>query len=574
MTPSKSKRESKHFLGFDPKNIPADLGAGLTMAMVAIPDSIASAILAGVNPIYAFNAMMVGLPVGSLFTSSEYLNLALTGAMMLALAGVMAGVSGAAIVPTLVTLTVLVGVFQLLFGLLKLGKLTQFISNSVMTGFFTGIAAIVVLSQLGGFTGYYSQVDGGYVAKAVDLLLHPAAVLQTWPSLALGLFTFALIIALEKTKLRNYALIIALLIASAVVPLLGMDVHLVRDSFEIKGAVPMPALSDLLAGVTLIPKLLLPALAIALIGLIQGAGISQSIPNPDGNYPDASGDFVGQGVANVASGLFRGLPLGGSLAGTAVNVSSGAKSRWANVFGGLIIIPLVLLLGGFVGLIAEPAIAALLIAAGLQTVNRERISDVWHVGTGPRLIMLFTLVATLALPVQWAVFLGVTLSFLVYVIGSAGDIQVKEVVRRPDGLFEEQNAPEKLRSNAVTVLHVWGNLFFSGAYALQDRLPDDDGVQRPVVILRLRGRKSIGSTFLKILERYAGELRQQGGKLMLSGVSESVLKQLEKTGSFDAIPREDIFLATDVLGESTVRAIDAAQTWLAQDDGSHSEPHA
>jgi SulP family sulfate permease len=569
-----SNRKSKHFLGFDPQNIPADLGAGLTMAMVAIPDSIASAILAGVNPIYAFNAMMVGLPVGSLFTSSEYLNLALTGAMMLALAGVMSGVSGAAIVPTLVTVTVLVGVFQLLFGLLKLGKLTQFISNSVMTGFFTGIAAIVVLSQLGGLTGYVSQVDGGYVVKAVDLFLHPAEVLQTWPSLALGLFTFALIIILEKTKLRNFALIIALLVASAVVPLLGADVHLVRDSFEIKGAVPLPALSDLLAGVTLIPKLLLPALAIALIGLIQGAGISQSIPNPDGDYPDVSGDFVGQGVANVASGLFRGLPVGGSLAGTAVNVTSGARSRWANVFGGLIIIPLVLLLGDFVGLIAEPAIAALLIAAGLQTVNRERISDVWHVGVGPRLIMLFTLVATLALPVQWAVFLGVTLSFLVYVIGSAGDIQVKEVVRRPDGLFEEQDAPEKLRSNAVTVLHVWGNLFFSGAYALQDRLPDDDGVQRPVVILRLRGRESIGSTFLKILERYAGELRQQGGKLMLSGVSEGVLKQLEKTGSFEAIPREDIFLATDVLGESTVRAIDAAQTWLAQDDGSHSKPNA
>ncbi len=563
---------SKHFLGFDPKNISADMGAGLTMAMVAIPDSIASAILAGVNPIYAFNAMMVGLPVGSLFTSSEYLNLALTGAMMLALAGVMSGVSGAAIVPTLVTVTVLVGVFQLLFGLLKLGKLTQFISNAVMTGFFTGIAVIVVLSQLGGLTGYYSQVDGGYVVRAIDLFLHPVAVLQTWPSLALGAFTFALIIALEKTKLRNFALIIALLVASALVPLLGADVHLVRDSFEIKGSFPLPALSDLLAGVTLIPKLLLPALAIALIGLIQGAGISQSIPNPDGEYPDVSGDFVGQGMGNVASGLFRGLPLGGSLAGTAVNLSSGARSRWANVFGGLIIIPLVLLLGNFVGLIAEPAIAALLIVAGLQTVNRERISDVWHVGAGPRLIMLFTLVATLALPVQWAVFLGVTLSFLVYVIGSAGDIQVKEVVRRPDGLFEEQDAPQKLRSNAVTVLHVWGNLFFSGAYALQDRLPDDDGVQRPVVILRLRGRKSIGSTFLKILERYAGELRQLGGKLMLSGVSENVLNQLEKTGSFDAIPREDIFLATDVLGESTLRAIDAAQTWLAQDDGSLSEP--
>ena len=176
--------------------------------------------------------------------------------------------------------------------------------------------------------------------------------------------------------------------------------------------------------------------------------------------------------------------------------------------------------------------------------------------------MLFTLVATVILPVQWAVALGVVLSILVYIARASTDITVKQVTRREDGLFEERPAPKELPSNQVVVLHVWGTLFFSGAYTLQERLPEAEVAQRPVVILRLRGRSHIGSTFIQVLERYAKELQDNNGKLMLSGVSVRVLEQLDKTKTFESIPKEDIFLATDVLGESTVKAIKAAQKWL------------
>ena len=565
-------KSEKRFLDFDPKNLAADIGAGITVGLVAIPDSIASAILAGVNPIYAFNAIMVGLPVGSLFTSSQFLNLTQTGAMMLILASVVKSTSPEMLVPTLVIITLLVGVIEVLFGVLKLGKLTRFISNAVMTGFFTGIAAIIVLSQIGPLTGYYSQVNGGYVAQTIDILLHPAAVLQTWPALALGIFTFILILLIDRTRLANFSLIIAIVIASVAAYVLRMDVQLIRDTFEIQGKMPTPAISELMQGISLIPKLILPALALSLIGLIQAAGISQSIPNPDGEYPDVSGDFIGQGVANLASGLFRGLPLGGSLGGTAVNMAAGARSRWANIFGGLFVIPLVLLLGNFVGAIADPAIAALLIVAGIQTINRERISDVWNVGKAPRLIMVFTFIATLLLPIQWAVFLGVALSFLVHVIDAAGDVRVNQLLPRPDGLFEERPAPEKLESEQMVILQLLGSIFFSAAYKLQEDLPDPDEARRPVVILRLRGHERIGSTFLSVLEKYANELRKQDGKLILSGVNEGILEQLEKTGSFgDVLPREDVFLATDVLGESTRQAMAAAQQWLAEENPTVSE---
>jgi SulP family sulfate permease len=545
-------------LDFKAKNVPKDIGAGLTLAMVAIPDSIASAILAGVNPIFAFNSMMVGMPVAGLFTSSQFMNCALTSAMMLAVGGVMVGVSAAEQVSVLVTLTILVGLFQFLLGVFKLGSLTRFISNAVMTGFFTGIAVTIILSQLGDLTGYESEA-GSHLARAADLLFHLNQI--QWPALLTGVATFAIILLLVRTRLRPYSLILALLLTSGAVSLLGLEsVHLVGDSYDISGALPRLALPAL----SLVPKLLLPAIAIALIGLIQGAGVSQNIPNPDGDYPDASRDFLGQGIGNTVAGFFQGLPVGGSLAGTALSVSSGAQSRWANVFSGLIFIVLVLLFGNLVELVAEPAIAALLIVAGLETINRARIADVWDVGVGPRLIMLFTLIATLILPVQWAVFLGVALSILVYVARASSDIEVREVQRREDGLFDEQPAPAQLNDESITILHVWGSLFFSGAYTLQDRLPEVGDAQRAVAILRLRGRSQIGSTFIQVLERYAQQLQANGGKLMLAGVSEHVMEQLVKTETFETIPQEDVFLTKDTLGRSTLDAMAAAELWLAE----------
>jgi SulP family sulfate permease len=243
-------------------------------------------------------------------------------------------------------------------------------------------------------------------------------------------------------------------------------------------------------------------------------------------------------------------------------VSAGARSRWANVFAGLIVIVLVLIFGNLVELVAEPAIAALLIVAGLETINRGRIADVWDVGMWPRLIMLFTLIATLILPVQWAVFLGVVLSIIVYVARASTDIEIKEVVQQADGLFEERPAPAQLSSDTITVLHVWGHLFFSGAYTLQERLPEVGDAQRAVVILRLRGRSQICSTFIQVLERYAEQLQANGGKLMLVGVAERVMEQLAKTETFETIPEEDIFPATDALGRSTLEAMAAAEAWL------------
>jgi len=548
----------KKSLDFDPKNLGPDIGAAITMALVAIPDAIASAILAGVNPAYGFNALIVGTPLGSLFTSSQFMNIGSTAAMMLAVGGVLDGFAQEDILTALITLTVLIGLFQLLLGLFKLGVFTRFISNAVMIGFFTGVATVLILGQLGDLTGYAGP-HSNKVLQAVDLLFHLNEV--DLPTLLTGLATIGIIVLLSRTPLRNYSLAIAMLLASAGVVVLGLDsVKQVGDSFRIQAALPTLGLPDL----GMVRTLLMPAVAVGLLGLIQAAGISQTTPNPDGRYPDPSGDFVGQGVANLAAGFFKGLPVGGSLGGTSILLSAGAKSRWANVFMGLFVAVFVILLGGQVEKVATPAIAAVLIVAGFGTFKFAVISDIWDIGRSSRLVMLVTFVATLTLEIQEAVFVGIVLSILDFVYTAAQDVRLVELVEEKEGVLVERPCPAALKDDSLTVLFAWGTNFFASARAMEDMLPDADRAQRAVVILRMRGRSRIGSTFLQILERYAAKLRANGGKLMLSGVCPHVREQLARTETFDLIPQEDVFPATDVLGQSTIEAMSAAREWLAR----------
>ena len=447
------------------KNLIPNLVAGLTTTIADIPDAMASAVLAGANPVYGLYAIMVGKPVGGLLTSSHFMTLAVTSAMALTAGSALIGLSGEDHAQALFSLTVMVGLVQIIAGLLKFGRLMRFVSNAVMVGFLTGVSILVVLSQLGDFSGYSSEYSNK-VAQAVDLLLHPTGVQAQ--TLTIGLLTLILILVFDRTRLRNFSMLIAMVIASAAVLLFGWEaVNQVGDIAEIPRGLPAPVLPEL----SLLSELIIPAISIAIIGLVQGAGISKAYPNPDGAYPDVSRDFSGQGAANAVAGFFQGMPLGGSVASSALNVSAGAKSRWSNVFAGLIIVVVVLLFSPVISLVAMPAMSALLIMAGIQSIKREEFLDVWDIGWGPRIVMIITFVMTLMVPVQYAVFGGVLISIFVYLVSSSMDVVLTEIIPNADGTYREQPVPGQLPSNAVTLLSVSGNLFYAASYRLEEMLP-------------------------------------------------------------------------------------------------------
>jgi SulP family sulfate permease len=534
-----------------------DLLAGLINAVVSVPDGLASAALAGVNPVYGLYTSIAAPIGGSLLVSAQLMQISTTSASALAAGQAIASYPAEQRDQALFLLVVLVGVFLAIFGLLRLGRLVRFVSHAVMTGFLIGVAVVLILDQLAPLVGY-SPRGGNEVTQFLDLLRH--AMQFNLATILTGLLALGLVFGLGRTRLATLASLVALIVPSLLVALLDWQgVQRVVDVSPIPRGVPLPTLPNL---ALLSPALILAAFSLAVVIAVQGAGVSQSVENPDGSAVNPSRDMIAQGVANAASGLLRGIPAGGSVGQTALNVSVGARSRWAGVLGGIWMLVIVLLVPGLVGQVPMAVLAALMIQAGISAIDLREARSIWNTGGAARWSIVATFLATLVLSVPVAVGAGVLLTIVLYLASSASDVTVREIIRLDDGRHAESEPPARLPSNAVTVLDVNGSLFFAGARTLQEALPSPVGATRPVVILRLRGYTHVGATLIEVLDSYADALAKLGGRLYLSGVDAEVSAQLRRAGKLDLDRTAQIVPADRVIGASTAQALAHASAWL------------
>ena len=544
----------------------ADLVAALTFAVVNVPQAMAHALLAMVNPVLGIYTLMVAVPVGAVSSGSVFMNVSTTGALSVAAGVVLIDFPVGQRAEALVVLVLLVGVIQVLAGLFRLGFLIRFVSNAVMTGFLNGVAVLIILGQLGDLTGYQSTFSNR-VAQALDLLLRIGRI--DVQASTIGGLTLALILTLLLFKpLQRFAFIIAIAVATVMLAVLTLPALPTASNFTtvptVGGIAAIPRnLPELaLPKLSLVLSLWLPALSVAIIGLVQGAGVSQGTPNPDGHYPDVSRDFLGQGAANMATSLVGGIPAGGSVSGTVLIMGAGARSRWGNIFVGLFVALIVLLAGPLVERVPMPALAALLIVAGFQGLRVEQAVLAWKTSLISKVVMVVTFIATLVMPLQFAVLFGVGLSILLQTIRQSNKVVVTQWVLQPEGFPLEQPAPNRLPSHQLTVLHVYGSLFFAAAKNMEEMLPKVGDATRAVVAVNLRGKDEIGSTFVTVLQRYAKALQDRQSKLMLVGVDPVIREQLAKTGVLDLIGEENVFVATPQLGAALNQAVAAAHGWL------------
>lgn len=540
------------------KHLRRDVVAGLPGAIASVPDGMASAVLVGVNPIYGLYASMAGPTFGGLSASTKLMVITTTTASALAAGSALEGVPGDEKPAALFLLTLIAGVVMIAAGVLKLGRLTRFVSHSVMIGFLSGVAANIVLSQLGDLTGVAAS-GATSVAKAWSVLSDLGAISVS--SLLVSLAAIAIILGLNRTRLAPVSALAAVVVPTLVVVITGAEVARVSDAGEIPRGLPLPAFPDLGA---ISFELVSGAFAVAVIVLVQGAGVAESAPNRDGTASSANQDFIAQGVANVACGFFRGQPVGGSVGQTALNRAFDARTRWASIASGLWMLLILVAFSSLVGQVAMPILAGVLIYAAIGSLRPHEIVTIWRTGHASQIAMVTTLVATLVLPVTAAVGVGVALSLLLQLNQDAMDLRVVRLVPREDGRLVEHEAPDTLPSDEVTVLDVYGSLLYAGARTLQARLPEVAGSRRPAVVLRLRGRTSLGATFYRVVGDYARRLAAADGRLYLSGLSPAVLEQLRETGAVDVSGPVRRVGATDVLGESTVEALHEAQGWLVR----------
>ncbi|WP_454049879.1 SulP family inorganic anion transporter [Cellulomonas sp. Marseille-Q8402] len=538
----------------------ADVPAGVVLGVESVPDGLAGGLLAGVNPVWGLYAYMVGVTAGAATTSSAFMAVQATGAMAVVVADVPQVHAPAPDPDTaLFTLSVLTGVIMLTLGLARLGSAVRFVPHAVLTGFVSAVAVNIVLGQLDDFTGYEAE-GSNRLTSTLDTVLHVGSF--AWGTVLVGVATIALIVLLERTALRALGLVVAVAATSGVAGALrtwtGAEVAVLADVTDVPAALPSVSVPD----VGLVLTLLVPAASLAFVGLVQGAAISATVPNPDGRYGDASGDFRGQGVANIASGLLHGMPVGGSMSATALVTTAGARSRTALVVAGATMAVVILLLADAVAYVAMPALAGLLIVIGARSLRPAAIALVWRTGPVQATVMVTTFALTVLIPLQYAVLVGVGISVILHVVRQSGAVRVRRWELTADGGVVESDPPRTLGPDETVVLRPYGSLFFAAVPVLEAQLPRvEDGSRRSAVVISLRGKEQLGSTFLTVVSRYATQLDSVGSVLLLAGVSPDVRRQLDALGDAVAVAPQHVLDAEPTLTASTRRAVRLADEW-------------
>jgi SulP family sulfate permease len=552
-------------LKLDRSNLVPDLMSGLTVALVSIPEGMAYALVAGVNPVYGLYTGMLTTIIASILGSTSLMIVTLTNAMALVTSEQL-GILDPAIDPVraMFTLTLLVGTMMFLLGFFKLGSVIRFISREVLAGFIFATALLIVLGQYKDLVGYASELDANKVVKAIDITMN----YQQWETntVVVGFGAIILLFVLKRTRLKRWADALVILITTLFVYAVRWDsVELVGEIAQVPSglaAIPKPVLPLFSA----IPLLLTGAIAATVVGLAEGSGVGTAYPNPDGTKSNLSRDFVAQGAGNLVGSFFQAMPACASLSRTGVNNSGGARTRWAGVFAGLLLMLVLIFFGQYTEFIPMPGLAAVLIVVGIEVMEREgrELMEGWKVSRFNTSAAIITILLGLFEDLTVAIFGGTIISLLLYAFTTANQFKAVRMIRNPDGGWEEQDLPKVLLSNEATIISLDGNVYFASVYSFDDFIPAYHNAKNAVIILHMRDRMVTSLTGVKWLQTTVKKVRASGNLLMLAGVDDKQLSVAGNTELAELIGKENIFIAQPQIGASMSAALDAANKWIVR----------
>ncbi|QXH35809.1 SulP family inorganic anion transporter [Pseudomonas muyukensis] len=497
------------------RSLRQDLLVGLSGAILALPQSIAYALIAGLPAEYGLYAAIVPVLVACLWGSSWHLICGPTAAISIVLYASISplAVTGSADYVTLVLLlTFLGGIFQLLLGLLRFGALVNFVSHSVVLGFTLGAAVVIALGQLPNLLGLDLPSQATALKTVQELAGHVGEV--DMPSLVLGLSTLAIGVVLKLWRPRWPSLLISLLLVSLAAWLLpGVFGHVPRVPAFVG---QLPPLSPLpLLDVELILRLLPSAVAIGMLGLVTSLSIARSLSARSEQLIDANQEIRAQGLSNIVGAFFSGYLSSGSFTRSGLSYDAGARSPLAGVFSALWVALFAVAGAGLIAHLPIPAMAGsiLLICWGL--VDHRGIRALFRVSRSEFLVMALTAAATLLLELQTAIYAGVLASLFFYLKRTS----------RP--------RVQQSREGEADVLRVGGSIFFGAAHYLQVRLQRCQG---PHVVIDARQVNFIDYSGVDMLHREARRLMRNGGSLTLQRARPQVIEELQKLEGMASCP--------------------------------------
>ncbi len=520
-----------------------DVVAGLTVAVILLPQAIAYALIADLPPAMGLYTAIVAAIVGALWGSSFHLQTGPTNAISLLMLSTLFAMTTPGPMEYLVLaglMAVMVGVIQLIMGLARLGVLVNFVSHSVIVGFSAGAGVLIAIQQLRYLLGL-EFTSHGLVEAVQGVAMHlPEAHRATT---ALGVGTMLLIVLLRRLNPKLPGPLIGMVAAAAVVGVLGLD----QEGVAVIGELPrnLPPLTELpLLDLSLIRQLAPGALAIAAIGLVEAMSIARSIASQSGQRLDSNQEFVGQGLANMASGLFSGYPCSGSFTRSAVNYDGGARTPMASAFSGIFVLIAMLVLAPYAAFVPRAALAGVLILTAYSMVDRKEIVRILRGARADAVIMVVTFLGTLFLHLEFAVLTGILISFAVYIMRTSVP-EVSPVL--PDENFRHF-VPQRERPPCpqLAILEIFGDLYF-GAVSHIEKAVSQYLAANPdqrFLLLRMHSVDHCDFSGIHALEAIVRSCREQGGDVFMVRVHESIIDLMASTGAYDYLG-EDHFLTDD-----------------------------
>src|SRR6056297_3636094 len=457
------KNEGKNFIntlkGYKINYLKKDFSAGLSVASLSIPQNMAYALIAGLNPIYGLYTTIISKVISSLTGTSNYMIVGPTNLMAMAIASNLSHVQDNRYLETVIMLTFLVGVFQILAGVLKLGKLVRYVSHPVIVGLTTGAAIIIGVGQINNLLGVSIDRTYNVYMELYNLILNLSSI--NFISLILGLTTILIIIVAEKSIYKIPSYLLGVLIVTIIVMLSGFNNIINTVGYinlsEFKISIPPLKLN-------LILNLSTKGLAVAIVGLIQTLAVVKSISNRTNEELDINKEFISQGVMNCGLSFFNGFASSASFTNTFANYQSGAKTRISELISALSILAFILFFNFFIKYIPISALAGLVLVVAYNMIDIEEIKELLNATKADTLIFILTLIATISSPrIEYAVYFGVFLS-LITVLRNSSEPKVDHLIYDEEAHSKlKKTAPQEIADDEYLILDMVRDFNFSSA---------------------------------------------------------------------------------------------------------------
>ena len=534
-----------------------DLLAGLTGAIILLPQGVAFALIAGMPPEYGLYTAIVVPIVAALFGSSRQLITGPTTAMSIVVYSIVsqhAEPGSETYITLAITLAFLIGVYQLLLGLSRMGSLVNFVSHTVILGFTAGAALLIATSQIKHVLGIPLERGGGFIGTWMQVFsrlgeINPRVVLVAGVTL---ISTFILRSWIPKWPF----LLFAMIIGSVVNILVDGVSHGVELVGALPGFLPPVSLPDL--SYDTLQKLATEAFALALLGLIEAVSIAKAIALKTEQRIDGNQEFIGQGIGNLVGSFFSGYPSSGSFSRSGINFSAGAKTPLSAIFAALILVAILLFVAPLMYYLPIPAMGGVIMWVAYRLFDWKHMYEIINTNKQESLVLVTTFLSTLLLNLEFAIYIGVIMSIGIHLRHTARPrIQTigpdTHSLRR---MFHPADKKNYFNCPQLLILRIDGSIYFGAVNYLEEMFEELYDTEQPYLLIEATGITKVDLSGIDLLAKEATRREKIGGGLYFAGLSEELAYLVEKKLRYKGVPKDHYFLSREEAISSLFPAFD------------------